>query len=150
MIDKERCMYLMTEHGLWKFSPSGNVLWHYRTPGKSANEPYLTGDMLLSSTTEGTRLAKGNAILQLFGLLLLMMVMVVMTIAKMTTENASDDDEDEVDRMIRARFGLRARKRLRRRPAHRAGAVGHACGRRRWSGCCLPGGTRRSLRRCVQ
>ncbi|CAE7372597.1 unnamed protein product [Symbiodinium sp. KB8] len=53
VIDKERCMYLMTEHGLWKFSPSGNVLWHYRTPGKSANEPYLTGDMLLSSTTEG-------------------------------------------------------------------------------------------------
>ena len=53
VIDVEKNLYLMTMQGLWKFSPSGEVLWHYDTPGRSDNEPYLSGDSLFGSTTTG-------------------------------------------------------------------------------------------------
>ena len=53
VIDSERNLYLMTMQGLWKFSPSGETLWHYETPGRSDNEAYLSGDTLFGSTTTG-------------------------------------------------------------------------------------------------
>lgn len=53
VIDVDKNLYLMTMWGLWKFSPSGELLWYYSTPGRSDNEPFLSGDRLFGSTTTG-------------------------------------------------------------------------------------------------
>ena len=42
---------------LRKFSPAGEVLWHYQTPGSSDFEPTISGDRVMSATTAGKAFA---------------------------------------------------------------------------------------------
>ncbi|CAJ1384628.1 unnamed protein product [Effrenium voratum] len=57
VVDAEKNLFLMTMDGLWKFSPAGEVLWHYQTPGSSDFEPTISGDRVMSATTAGKAFA---------------------------------------------------------------------------------------------
>jgi len=53
VIDSAWNLYLTTNDGIRKFSPAGDVLWHYSPPGDTNNEPVLLDDIVFGNTNNG-------------------------------------------------------------------------------------------------
>jgi len=53
VIDSGKNLNLTTSDGFRKFSPDGEVLWHYEPPGPSNNMPALMGDRVCGNTKSG-------------------------------------------------------------------------------------------------
>eukprot|EP00416_Gambierdiscus_australes_P024046 CAMPEP_0171074286 /NCGR_PEP_ID=MMETSP0766_2-20121228/12039_1 /TAXON_ID=439317 /ORGANISM="Gambierdiscus australes, Strain CAWD 149" /LENGTH=491 /DNA_ID=CAMNT_0011531057 /DNA_START=24 /DNA_END=1499 /DNA_ORIENTATION=+ len=54
VIDDNTCIYLSTSDGsVWKISPEGKTLWHFKAPGITNNAPCLMGDALYGNTQTG-------------------------------------------------------------------------------------------------
>jgi outer membrane protein assembly factor BamB len=53
VIDSSKNLYLTTSDGFFKFTPEGEVVWHYKPPGRSNNMPALMGDYVYGNTITG-------------------------------------------------------------------------------------------------